>query len=149
MREGCLTRRRASQRGAVQVEFALVALVFFMVIFGIIEMERMLLVYSSITNAARGAVRYAQVHGSDRTGSGVNGPSDSKSYTNVADTAKALLGGSTINPANLTVTVNYRDTTNNPGDRVQVQVSYQYDPFTFVPGLRVPLSATSEGVITF
>jgi len=145
-----LTRRRTRQKGVALVEFTFVALTFFLVLFGIIEMERMLLVYSSVTNAARGAVRYAQVHGSDRTGGGVNGPSSTANHTNVVNTAKALVGGSTIDPANLTVTVTYPDSTGNaPGSRVQVTVSYPYDPFTFVPGLNVTLGARSEGVITF
>jgi Flp pilus assembly protein TadG len=149
MRTGKLTRKGTSQRGAVLVEFALVAILFFMVLLGIFEMERMLLVYTSLSNAARGGVRYAQVHGSNRTGSGATGPSSSASHQNVVDTVKALTGGSTINAANLNVTVTYKDTTNTPGSRVQVTASYVYDPFTIIPGLGVTLSSTSQGVITF
>jgi len=142
-------RKRASQRGSVQIEFALVAIMFFFVLFGIFEMQRMLLVYTSLSNAARGGVRYAQVHGSNRSGTGVDGPSKSGSAQNVIDTVKILTGGSTINKSNLNVTVTYLDTTNTPGSRVQVTASYVYDPFTIIPGLGVTLSSTSQGVITF
>ena len=142
------TMKRNSEKGSTLVEFALVAAVFFLVIFSIVEMERMLLVYTTVANAARGGARYAIVHGNDRTGGGVNGPSSSGDHSQVVNTVKALARAGALNTANLQVTVNYMDVTNAPGSRVSVKVVYPYDPFTAIP-LNVNLSSISEGVITF
>ncbi len=137
-----------SQRGQSLVEFCLVCLVFFVVVFGIIEMERMLLVYTTVANAARAGVRYAIVHGHDRTGIGVNGPSTNSSYTNVVNTTKTVAGASALDASKLVVTVSYLDATNTPGSRVSVRAVYPYAPFFALP-LSVNLSSVSEGVITF
>ena len=142
------TLERNSNKGMALVEFALVAFVLFIVIFGIVEMGRMLLVYTTLTNAARGGVRYAMVHGSDRAGSGVNGPSSTGATTNVQNTVTALASAGALNTGNLVVHVNYLDGTNTPGSRVSVTAMYPYDPFTALP-LSVNLSSVSEGVITF
>jgi Flp pilus assembly protein TadG len=150
MRKKVGTRR--AEKGAVQIEFALVALTLVLLFFGIVEMERMLLVYTALANSARAGVRYAMVHGSDRSGSGITGPSSSGSYGNVQNTVKAVASAGTINTANLTINVSYTAcpgcNSNDPGSTVSVQVIYPYDPFTALP-LKVNLSSTSEGVITF
>jgi Flp pilus assembly protein TadG len=147
------TAKRTSQKGAVQVEFALVALSLFFLFFGIVEMERMLLVYTALSNSARAGVRYAMVHGSDRTGTGATGPSSSSAHTSVQDAVKTMASTGTINTANLTVNVNYTacpacTNSNDPGSTVSVQVIYPYDPLTALP-LTVNLSSISEGIITF
>lgn len=141
--------KRNPEQGSALIEFVLVAFVLFLLIFGIVEMERMLLVYTTLANAARGGVRYAIVHGSDRSGSGVNGPSTSSSHTNIDNTVKALAGTGALNTANLQITVTYTPSSSNaPGTLVSVRVVYPYDPFTVLP-LSVNLSSVSEGVVTF
>ena len=55
------------RRGSELVEFALVSFLLFSVIFAVFEFGRMVLVYNSIANAARVGVRFAEVHGSQRT----------------------------------------------------------------------------------
>jgi Flp pilus assembly protein TadG len=145
---------RASEKGAVQVEFALVALTLFLVIFAIVELERMLLVYTTLANSTRAAVRYAIVHGNDRSGTGVNGPSTSGSHSNVDAVVTTLASAGALNASNLTVTVTYTPcsgcggTSNSPGSTVSVQAVYAYDPFTALP-LNVNLSSVSKGIITF
>jgi len=54
-------RRRKTLRrsGATAVEFAFVAPVFFLLVFGLIEMGRMVMVQQSLTNAAREGCRKA------------------------------------------------------------------------------------------
>src|SRR5437764_13514613 len=52
-------RRRA---GATTVEFAFVAILLFLMLFGIFEYGRFLFVYHLTTNAARDAARFAVVH---------------------------------------------------------------------------------------
>lgn len=141
-------KRRRLQRGAGLIEFALVALQLMLVLLSLLEFGRMVLVSTSVANAARTGVRYAIVHGSTRTGTGVDGPSSSGSTTNVSDNVKYYAGAGLLDPARLTVTVAYPDGNNNPGSRVRVTLNYPYDPFTVLP-LRVNLASTSEGVISF
>ena len=55
-----LSRKRAlSRSGAAALEFGLVAPVFFLMIFGLIEFGRMMMVQQSLTNAAREGCRTA------------------------------------------------------------------------------------------
>lgn len=55
---------RKQRRGAAAVEFAVVAPVFFLLVFGMIEYGRMVMVQQVITNAAREATRVAVLDGS-------------------------------------------------------------------------------------
>nr|WP_305907145.1 TadE family protein [Methylomarinum sp. Ch1-1]MDP4519872.1 pilus assembly protein [Methylomarinum sp. Ch1-1] len=52
---------RKLQRGASMVEFALIALVFFTLIFGIIEFARVMFVYNTLVEATRRGARVAAV----------------------------------------------------------------------------------------
>jgi len=145
------SRRRASRRGSALVEFALTAFLLLMVIFGVVEMQRMLLVYTTLNNAARVGVRYAITHGQDRaSGIGVDGPSSASDHTQVDTVVKNFASAGLLTVSNLNITVNYPDTSTRPGDRVSVNVQYTYDPIVgwFTP-LRVTLGSTSWGRITF
>jgi Flp pilus assembly protein TadG len=51
--------RRLPRRGATMVEFAVVAPIFFMIVFGVIEFGRGLMVQQLLTNAARNGARTA------------------------------------------------------------------------------------------
>ena len=68
-------RRITGSRGTSLIEFSLCAFLVIMVLMSIIEMGRLVLLYTTVSNAARAAARYAIVHGSSRTGSGNTGPS--------------------------------------------------------------------------
>src|SRR5262245_28181207 len=58
-----LIRIRAGRRdGATSVEFAVIAILLFMLLFGIFEYARFLFVYHLAENAARDAARFAAVH---------------------------------------------------------------------------------------
>jgi Flp pilus assembly protein TadG len=50
---------RSKERGSSVAEFAIVAGIFFMIIFGIIEFGRLLYTHNALTDAARRAARYA------------------------------------------------------------------------------------------
>lgn len=56
---------REYQRGAAAVEFALVAIVFFMLLIGIVEMGRVLFTWNAAAEAARYGARVAVVCGID------------------------------------------------------------------------------------
>ena len=151
-----VARKRPSEKGAVQVEFAFMAITLFLVIFAVVEMERMLLVYTTLANSTKAAVRYATVHGYDRQGGGVTGPSTAGSHANVDAVVTDLARAGSLNPDNVTVTVTYTactpatqcPTSNYPGSRVSVEAVYPYDPFTVLP-LTVNLRSVSHGIITF
>lgn len=55
--------RRQYRRGAAAVEFAVVAPVFFLMIFGMIELGRMIMVQQILTNASREGARLAVLDG--------------------------------------------------------------------------------------
>jgi Flp pilus assembly protein TadG len=60
-------RRREQRRGATTVEFAVVAVLVFVFLFGIFEYARFLFVHHLTTNAARDAARFAVVRTSGGT----------------------------------------------------------------------------------
>jgi Flp pilus assembly protein TadG len=143
--------RRGRQRGSTLVEFSLVAVLLFMVVFATIEFNRMVLVYTDIANAARAGSRYAIVHGSSRTGSGTDGPSGpSNNPSEVLTVIRNYAAAAPINAANLTVNVTYPDSSNAPGKRVRVSVVYRYDPFAWASlPLGVNLGSVSQGIIEY
>ncbi|WP_020468356.1 TadE/TadG family type IV pilus assembly protein [Zavarzinella formosa] len=65
-----LQSKKARREGATTVEFSLVAIMLFMMLFGIFEYGRFLFVYHLTTNAARDACRFAVVHTGGGTMSG-------------------------------------------------------------------------------
>jgi len=136
--------RRPAGRGSTTVEFALLAFTLLVVIFTGFELDRMVFVYTNLADAAKAGVRYAIVRGATRP-SGASGPSDSSP---VSDMVKYY--ATAVDPSKLTVTVNYLDSNNNPGSRVQILVAYTYDPwsgFPFLSGLT--LRANSQGRIVY
>src|SRR5829696_3847748 len=67
--------RSETSRGQAMVEFALVAPVFFLLLFGVIEGGRFIFYYETLNNATREGARYAIVHGSNsRCPAGPSGP---------------------------------------------------------------------------
>jgi Flp pilus assembly protein TadG len=142
-------RRRSTGRGSAIVEFALISIQLLLVVLAAFEFGRMIIVYTTVANAARVGVRYAIVHGSTSTGSGANGPSGpAANPQNVVDVVKDYAGAGLLNLNALTVAVSYPDASNAPGKRVTVRVVYSYDPWTLLP-LNTPLGTTTQGVITF
>jgi Flp pilus assembly protein TadG len=57
-----MRRNDKGQRGTTMAEFAIIAGVFFMIIFGIIEFGRLLYTHNALTDAARRGARYAVLH---------------------------------------------------------------------------------------
>ncbi len=147
--------RLKSDDGASLVEFAMVAFVFIIMLLSVVEMGLMILVYTTMVQAARAGERYAIVHGGDRTGSGVDGPSGTAcaptSCTQINTVVSNYAGAGLLNTNNLTITVAYPDGTNTVGSHVNVTVSYTYDPLIgyFRSILNKTLGSTSQGVITF
>lgn len=142
--------------GSSTVEFSLIAVMFVMLLLGVIEMGRMILVYTTIAHAAKAGARYAIVHGNFRTGAGASGPSGPGSDTQVKTVVQNFASAGLITLPADDITVNYPTTgvayaPNGPGCLVQVTVSYPFTPLLgyFNSMLSVSLSSTSEGVITY
>jgi Flp pilus assembly protein TadG len=118
----CRTCRR-HRRGAAVVEFAIVAPVFFLLVFGMVEYGRMVMVQQVITNAAREGARVGVLDGS--------------TYSDVQTAVNNYLTAAKISTTFTTITV----TPNPPssqttGSPVTVSVSI---PFSKVSWLPTPL----------
>ena len=138
-----------ARRGNTQVEFALVAVQLFLVIFAAVEFCRMVLVYTNIANAARVGARYAITHGSKRTGTGPNGPSGpGNNPPEILSVIRDYARGGLLDPSDLQITVTYPQGFNDPGYKVHVRVTYLYKPLTLLP-IGATLGSETQGVITF
>jgi Flp pilus assembly protein TadG len=144
-------RRWRTDQGNVLVEFTFIVIMLVMVMLGIVEMGRMMLVYTTVANSARAGARYAIVHGAERTGSGVNGPSGPGNTTQVKTVVRNFAGAGLVDISKLNINVAYPNGTSTADSPVTVTVTYPYDPWVpyFRSLLNVTLGSTSEGVITF
>lgn len=145
------SQRWKAEQGSTLVEFSLIAFMFIIMLLAVVEMGRMLLVYTTVANAARAGARYAIVHGGERTGSGSSGPSGPGSVAQVQAVVQDFASAGLVNTSRLTITVSYPTGLNTAGSPVSVTVSYPYDPLVsyFNSALSVTMGSTSEGVITF
>jgi len=142
--------RWREERGSSLIEFALISVMLVIVLVGVVEMGRMVLVYTTIANAARAGARYAIVHGADQTVS-PSGPGNPCTCPNVKTAVKNFASAGLVNISQLTITVSYPNGSNTAGSPVTVKVTYTYDPLInyFSSILNKTLGSTSEGVITF
>jgi Flp pilus assembly protein TadG len=153
-------RRRPRPDGQALVEFALVAPIFFLLLFGIIESGRFILYYETLSNATREGARYAIVHGSNSLcPSGPMPPGQAAPIScydatgaNVAqrvkDSSFGLLGSA------VTVTTSWLAsdgvTVGNNGRDNNVRVAASYTYRTIIPLVPLPaitISAESNLVI--
>ena len=109
---------RRNRRGAAAVEFAVVAPVFFLLVFGMIEFGRMVMVQQVITNGSREGARIAVLDGTD-TGE----------VTTAVDT---YLSNAAVTGATVTVSP---DPPNSAGygEPVTVTVSIPFDQVSWLP----------------
>jgi hypothetical protein len=151
MRASGAKRRLAEPTaGQTLVEFALVTFMTVVMLLSVIEISRMILVYTTVANAARAGARYAVVHGSNRTGTGADGPSGpGNNPVQVVTVIKNVASAGLLRTSNLIIAVNYPGASNLPGQLLTVSVIYPYDPFTSYFPLRVRLGSVTQGVILF
>ncbi len=128
-----MTRFRSSERGAVAVEFAIVALPFIFIVFSVLELALILLLYSTLENGMADAARTIRT-GALQTGGGATA-------TTFRNTICADLGWLQADcQANLQVDVRTIAQFNNPGAP---------DPFTtgtFDPS-KVQFSPGAQGSV--
>ena len=146
-----ILERGRSERGSTAVEFALVAVMFIIMLVSIVEIARMMLVFTSVANAAKVGARYAITHGADRTGTGASGPSGPGSTTQVQTVVQNFAKTGLLTKGNLTILVTYPNGNNKAGSPVRVTVTYPYDALIpyFTTLFSRTIASTSEGVITF
>jgi Flp pilus assembly protein TadG len=147
-----VVRHFSGDRGQSLVEFALCVVLLVALLLGVVEFGRMVLLYTTVSNATRIGTRYAIVHGSNSGTASGPGNDDATAIGVVKNFAH--VGG--LNTSNLTVHVNYYSpggvspNCNTPGCWVKVTASYPYDPLVSYFHLpTINLSSSSEGVITF
>ena len=115
---------RKNRRGAAVVEFAVVAPIFFLIIMGMIEFGRLVMVQQILTNASREGARLA-VLDDPREGSVVT--------DGVIQAVEDYLQGGSITGATVTVTP---DPPNSAGygEPVTVSVEVPFDQVCWLPG---------------
>jgi Flp pilus assembly protein TadG len=133
--------------GQALVEFGMAAVVTVMLILSVVEFGRLVLVYTTVNNAARIGVRFAMVHGSGNPVGVAAVQTVVKSYLSAAaiDTATAAVNVSYPPYAALGCALNAM----TPGCPVLVTVSYPYQTMVTYFPISVNLASQSEGVITF
>jgi Flp pilus assembly protein TadG len=114
--------RRSGPRGVAAVEFAIVAPLFFLMIFGMIEFGRAIMVQQVLTNAAREGARLAVLD------------SPTPTHGKVVSTVVAYLNNESLSGA--TVTINPTEPT-TAGYGMPVTVTVQI-PFSYVSWLPAP-----------
>jgi Flp pilus assembly protein TadG len=130
--------REKSQRGAAALEFGLAFLLFFSVVYGIMEFGRLVASYNILAGATREAARYATVHGSAS-----DSPATSTDIQNIV--RRWAVG---LDSSSLSVTTTWSPA-NNPGNNVLVHASYTATPFTgLILKNGVTLQSSSKMVIS-
>jgi Flp pilus assembly protein TadG len=129
------------------VEFALVAPIFFLILFGIIDFGRYVYYTQILNNAAREGARYAIVHGEHgipQTGPGSADPTGTAVVNVVKQYSIGVVGLQDISV--LTVTPSWDPPTNNHRDtKVTVIVTYAFHsviPIVPIPPITVRGAST-------
>lgn len=143
--------------GQTLVEFSVVAVLTVLMLLFIVEIGRMVLVYTTVANAARAGVRYAIVHGSTRTaGSTVDSASGpGADPAQVVTVVKNFASAGLLATSLLIVHVTYPDqpqpalAANAPGQYVLITVVYPYDPLTTYFSKTLRLGSQAQGIIVF
>jgi Flp pilus assembly protein TadG len=109
---------RRNRRATAAVEFAVVAPIFLLLVFGMIEYGRMVMVYQVLTNASREGARVAVLDGA--------------TTASVTAQVNTYLSNGTITGATVTVTPNPPSTAEF-GDPVTVTVSIPFSQVSWLP----------------
>jgi Flp pilus assembly protein TadG len=110
-------RRAGARRGAAVVEFAVVAPVLFLLLFGFIEFGRAVMVQQVLVNGAREGARRAMLPGA--------------TADEVADTVETYMSSCGLTGYTVTVTPNPASAT--PGQAITVTVSVPYERVSWIP----------------
>jgi Flp pilus assembly protein TadG len=121
-------RRVASERGQALVETAFVAIIFSLIVFGIVEFGNLFRVQLELQNAVRDGARYA----ADIHGTSTSCPSGSSVLSQIQSTASDLRSITLSDYSQSTCTGNCQSETSSD---VKVTGNYTYTPVTPVGSL--------------
>ena len=130
-----ISQRNQRRRGSVIVEFALVFMLYLVVVLGLMEFGRCMWTYATVAHAARQAARFCMVRGTINPAT----------TTDIENVVKRFAMG--LEDSKLTVNTTYDPATIDRGDIIEVEVGY---PFQFVTspilvyGSTLNLSARTE-----
>jgi Flp pilus assembly protein TadG len=145
------TKDRTGERGATALEFTLIAVLLFTLVFGIIDFGRALYTYHWTSYAAHQATRWASVRGSQCSGLASGCPA---AQNDIVNYVKSIAIG--VDPTKISINSNpwSIDGNNKPGSRVQVTVTYTFTfLLPFMPSnsgtlSTITMSSTSQMVIS-
>lgn len=109
---------RKNRRGAAAVEFAVVAPLFFLLVFGMIEFGRMVMIQQILTNASREGARVAVLDGA--------------TTAEVTSAVEAYVVTASVSGADISVSPNPPDSAGY-GEPVTVSVSVPFDQVSWLP----------------
>jgi Flp pilus assembly protein TadG len=118
---------REGELGTTMAEFAVIASLFFVMIFAIIECGRLFYTHNALTDAARRGARYAALNSENVTcvrNVVIYGATNIGPRPGCAPTGQPLLGGLTRPEVTITVTYEGADLDNNPSDPVPIDTAY-------------------------
>jgi Flp pilus assembly protein TadG len=126
--------------GQTMVEFAMVASVFLLLMFGVMQMALTVYNYNIVCSAAREAVRYAMVHS----------PNSSNPATSAQIQQVAINSAVSLNSSNLSISVSWPADANLPFQKdAQVKVSYVYQlQIPFMTPVSLTLASTSQMLVS-
>jgi Flp pilus assembly protein TadG len=135
----CNRRKRTTRSGVAAVEFALVAPIFFLLVFGLIEFGRMMMVQQALTNAAREGSRVA-VLATTKNGSDVE--------ARMRDYLESVMANASSGDVRVTVPGNLGTVTS--GSTLTVSAEVDYMDVSWVPlgylGLNPTIAASQIGI---
>jgi Flp pilus assembly protein TadG len=123
----CGSHRRDARRGAVTVEMAFVAPIFFLFVLGVVEFTRAMMVQSLVTNAAHLGAR--------------SGILDGAQQSDVSGAVNNYLSAGGISGASVSVSPNPPSSAGY-GQYVTVTVSVPYSSVSWLPGPKYLKSVT-------
>jgi Flp pilus assembly protein TadG len=142
--------RRSSPRAQTMVEFALVMPILLMVIFGVLEVGRLILTYSIVVSASREAARYGSATGLNVAG----GPVHYCDTNGIKAAAQNVDFIGVIEDANITITYDNPPTcppvpdSPVPVNRITVTVKTNFTPLAaIVPLLPITIQSTNSRTI--
>ncbi len=141
-------RTLRGEGGQALVEFSFVAIAFFILVLGTIDVGRAVWNYNTLAQATREGTRYAIVHGSlstDPSGPGSSYYTPPSTDTKVTQTVKQF--GSGLDQSQLTVQAQWLDGDNQDGSHVKVTSNYTFQPFVNFLGI-VSFSMGSSSTMT-
>lgn len=145
-----MSRSRRGEHGQALVEFSLVSIVFFLMVFGMVDVGRAVWNYNTLAQATREGARYAIVHGSDSSDpSGPGGDHYTAPDTDAMITQQVEKFGGGLNPSQLTVQSEWPDGSNYSGSHVTVTSEYEFQPiFDFLGVVSFTMTSSSTMRIT-